>query len=73
MLHRLSSIVGVPAESGQLHDQNHLCARDIHRARIGLDLAIDVGDRHVAHEKHKAYPWHVRAFDKTADGVGANC
>lgn len=66
------SVGDVPAKGAQLHEEHHLGARDVDARGVVGDLAVDVVDRHVAHDKGEADPWHVRArAEEPGDAVGA--
>ena len=61
----------VPAEGRKLHDQHHLCARYVDQMGISVVLAVDVVDRHVAHEEDKTDPWHEPSIDVVRYRVGS--
>jgi hypothetical protein len=63
----------VPAEGMKFHDQHHLRSCDIHCLRVIEDLAVDMVDRHVAHEKDEPNPGHQRAIHIVGNGIGTGC
>jgi hypothetical protein len=67
---RKSTVLNVPAEGSELHDQDHLSSCDVENRWIVDGLSVDVVHRHVAHKEDKADPWHVRGVDFRGDEVG---
>lgn len=66
------SVGDVPAKGAQLHEEHHLGTRDVDARGVVGDLAVDVVDRHVAHDKGETDPWHIRArAEELCDAVGA--
>lgn len=70
LLLRQTAVVDVPAEGGELHDQNHLGTGDVNILRLVPELAIQVVDGHVAHQEDEADPWHQRALDVFGNDIG---
>jgi hypothetical protein len=68
---RQESVGHIPTEGGELHDQDHLGARDIHGPRAVGGLARDVVHTHVAHQEDETDPRHEAGPAKElGDGVG---
>ncbi len=74
------TVGNVPAKGTQFHEEHHLRASNVDNRWIILNLALDMADGHVSHQKEKAEPWHVRTLPQVlcnavyadrADGNGA--
>ena len=67
-----STVFNIPAEGGELHDEDHLNAGDVDNAPVVDELAVNVVDGHVAHEEDEADPWHEGAMNVFGNGVCPN-
>ena len=61
-----SLISAEPAFRGVLYTGN------INPPRGVDELPLQLIDGHMAHNKHKAYPWHERSFHISSDNVSTN-